>query len=133
MNVLLWVLQVALAVLSLAGGAYKVFGFDALASAPFFAALPRGGWSALGVFEMACGILLVVPAAAKRRTVLAPLAAAALAVESLALGVLYGRYSLEPTAGNPLVWVVGMGIVAAVVAFGRTALRPTDARTRVSP
>ncbi len=30
MNVLLWVLQVALAVLSLAGGAYKVFGFDAL-------------------------------------------------------------------------------------------------------
>jgi outer membrane murein-binding lipoprotein Lpp len=31
MNVLLWVLQVALAFLYLSGGAYKVFKFDALA------------------------------------------------------------------------------------------------------
>ncbi len=32
MNVLFWILQVALALLSLAGGAYKVFSFDALAT-----------------------------------------------------------------------------------------------------
>jgi hypothetical protein len=32
MNILLWVLQVALALLCLAGGAYKVFKFDELAS-----------------------------------------------------------------------------------------------------
>jgi hypothetical protein len=124
MNVLLWVLQVALALLSLAGGAYKVFSFDALANEPFFGALSRSGWSAIGVFEMLCAILLVVPAAAKWMPVLTPLAAAALAVESLALGGLYARYSLKLTPANPLVWVVLMGAIAVFVAWGRYALRP---------
>jgi hypothetical protein len=122
MNVLLWVLQIALALLSLAGGAYKVFMFDELAKMPAMGALSRGGWGALGVFEMLCAVLLVVPAAAK--WVLTPLAAAALALESLALAGLYARYSLKLTATNPLVWVVLMGLMAAFVAYGRYALRP---------
>jgi hypothetical protein len=124
MNVLLWVVQVALALLSLAGGAYKVFSFDAVANQPFFGALPRAGWSALGVLEMVCAVLLVVPAAAKWMPVLTPLAAAALALESLLLGGLYARYSLTLTAANPLVWVVAIGVMAAFVAYGRYALRP---------
>ena len=124
MNVVLWVLQVALALLSLGGGAYKVLMFDELAKMPAMGALTRGGWGALGVFEMLCAVLLVVPAAANWRPVLTPLAAAALALESLALAGLYARYSLELTATNPLVWVVGMGLMAAFVAYGRHALRP---------
>ena len=63
MNVLLWVFQVALALLSLAGGAYKVFSFEAVSNMGWYHALPRGGWTALGVFEMACAVLLIVPAA----------------------------------------------------------------------
>ena len=124
MNVLLWVLQVALALLSLGGGAYKVFMLDELAKVPAMAALARGGWGALGVFEMSCAVLLVVPAAANWMPVLTPLAAAALALESLALAGLYAWYSLELTATNPLVWVVVMGLMAAFVAYGRYALRP---------
>jgi hypothetical protein len=122
MNVLLWVLQVALALLYLAGGAYKTFMFDELANQ--MRALPRGGWAALGVFEMFCGILLVVPAAAKWMPVLTPLAAAALALETLALAGLYARYSLELTAANPLVWAAAMGLLVAFVAYERYALRP---------
>ena len=80
----------------------------------------RGGWGALGVFEMLCAVLLVVPAAAKWMPVLTPLAAAALALESLALAGLYARYSLKLTATNPLVWVVLMGLMAAFVATGGT-------------
>ena len=38
-----------------------------------------------------------------------PLAAAALAVESVALAAIFARYSLALTATNPLVWVIGMG------------------------
>jgi hypothetical protein len=124
MNVLLWVLQIALALLSLAGGAYKVFMFDELAKVPAAGALSRGGWGALGVFEMLCAVLLVVPAAAKCMPVLTPLAAAALALESLALAGLYAQYSLKLTVTNPLVWVVLMGLMAAFVAYGRYALRP---------
>jgi hypothetical protein len=124
MNVLFWVLQVALALQSFAGGAYKVFMFDEIAKMPAMGALSRGGWGAVGVFEMLCAILLVVPAAAKWKPVLTPLAAAALALENLALAGLYARYSLELTATNPLVYVVLGGLMAAFVAYGRFALRP---------
>jgi hypothetical protein len=124
MNVVLWVLQVALALLSFAGGAYKVFMFDELANMPAMSALSRGGWGALGVFEMLCAVLLIVPAAAKWMPVLTPLAAAALALESLALAALYAQHSLQLTATNPLVWVVVMGLMAVFVAYGRYALRP---------
>ncbi len=101
-----------------------MFMFDELAKMPAMGALARGGWGALGVFEMLCAVLLVVPAATNWMPVLTPLAAAALAVESLALAGLYARYSLELTATNPLVWVVLMGLMAAFVAYGRYALRP---------
>src|SRR5438477_6623019 len=124
MNVLLWVVQVALALLYLAGGAYKVFSFAELAKVPSTAALSRGGWGALGVIEMVGAVLLVVPAAARWMPMLTPLAAAALAVETLALAGLYAQYSLELAATNPLVWAVGMGLMAAFVAYGRYALRP---------
>ena len=119
MDVFLWVIQVALALFSFAGGAYKVFQFDELATVPAMGALSRGGWGAVGVFEMVCAVLLVVPAAAKRMRVLTPLAAAALALEALALAGLYARYSLQVTATNPLVWSVLIALLAVVVACGR--------------
>ena len=122
MNVLLWVVQLALAFLCLAGGSYKAFMFGDLANQ--MRALPLGGWRALGGFEMLCGVLLVVPAATNWMPVLTPLAAAALALESLALAALYARYSLALAATNPLVWAVVMGLLAAFVAYGRYALRP---------
>ena len=122
MNVLLWVLQVALALLYLAGGAYKTFSFDELAKQ--MTALPRGGWAALGVVEMLGAVLLIVPAAAKWMPILTPLAAAALALEALALSGVYARYSRKLTAANPLVWSAVMGLMAAFVAYGRYTLRP---------
>ncbi len=124
MNVVLWILQVALALLSLAGGSYKVFQFDELVKVPPASALSRGEWGALGVFEMLCAVLLIVPAATKWVPVLTPLAAAALALENLTLGVWFARHSVKLTATNPLVWVVGMAVLAAFVAYGRYVLRP---------
>ena len=122
MSILLWSLQVALALLCLSGGAYKAFRPDDLARP--MPALARGGWRALGMLEVLCGILLVFPAAAKWMPTLTPLAATVLALESLALSGLYARYSLRLTAANPLVWSVVMGLMAAFVAYGRYALRP---------
>jgi hypothetical protein len=122
MNVLLWGLQIALAFLYFSGGAYKTFKFDELANQ--MRVLSRGGWRALGVLEMVGAVLLIVPAAARWKPVLTPLAAAALAVETLILAGLYARYSLKLTATNPLVWSVVMGLLAAFVAYGRYVLRP---------
>jgi hypothetical protein len=120
MNVLLWVIQVGLALLYLAGGAYKTFMFDDLAHQ--LTALSRGGWRVLGVIEMVCAVLLIVPAAAKWMPMLTPIAAAALALETLALAAVYAGYSLALTAANPLVWALAMGLLAAFVAYGRFAL-----------
>ena len=101
-----------------------MFMFDELAKVPTTGALSRGAWGALGVFEMLCAILLIVPSIAKWLPVLTPLAAAALAVESLALAGLYAQYSRKLTATNPLVWVVVMGLMAVFVAFGRYVPKP---------
>lgn len=122
MNVLLWVLQIALSLLYFAGGAFKTFNPDDVAKQ--ITALPRGGWRVLGVFEVLGAVLLIVPAAAKWIPVLTPLGAAALALETLALAALYARYSLKLAATNPLVWAVPMGLLAAVVAYGRYSLAP---------
>ena len=122
MNILLWIVQGALALLALSGGAYKAFKFDVLANQ--MDALSRGGWRALGVIEMVCAVLLIVPAAVTWMPVLTPLGAAALALESLALCGLYARYSRKLAATNPLVWSLAMALLAAFVAYGRYAVRP---------
>jgi hypothetical protein len=122
MSILLWVFQLALALLCVSGGAYKAFQFDVLANQ--MRALSRGAWRALGVFEIACGILLVVPAALNWMPTLTPLAAAALALENLILSGVYARYSRKLTAANPLVWSVAMALIAAFVAYGRYAISP---------
>ncbi len=122
MNLFLWVLQVAVALLYLAGGGFKTVNPDDVAKQ--ITALPRGGWRAVGVFEVLGAVLLIVPAAANWMPVLTPLAAAALAVETLALAAVYARFSLKLAATNPLVYAVPMALMAAFVAYGRFSLSP---------
>jgi hypothetical protein len=122
MNVLLWILQVVLALLYLAGGGFKTINPDDVAKQ--ITALPPSAWRALGVFEVVGAVLLIVPAAAKWMPVLTPLAAAALALETLALAALYARYSLALAATNPLVYAIPMGVMAVLVAYGRYSLSP---------
>jgi hypothetical protein len=122
MNILLWLIQIALALLYFAGGAYKVFSFDELANQ--MTVLSRDGWRTLGALEMVGAVLLVVPAATRWMPALTALAAAVLALETLAIGGLYARYSLKLAATNPMVWAVAMGLGAAFVAYGRYAVRP---------
>ena len=117
MNVLLWVLQIALAFLYVSGGFYKMFKFDQLAG--YLRAIPRGGWRALGLIEVVGGLMLVIPLALGWMPTLTTLAAAVLAVETLAIAAVYARYSLKLTAANPMVWATGMGILTTFVAFGR--------------
>jgi len=119
MNILLWVLQIAVAFLYISGGAYKVFKVDNLAG--HFRGLPSNAWRALGVIELVGGVLLVVPAKVTGVPMLTALAAAVLAIESLALAAAYARKSLKLVAANPLVWCATMGLLAALVAYGRYA------------
>lgn len=117
MNVFLWILQGLLALLYVAGGAYKFAMPQDLAMQ--LPAVSEAAWRALGAIEIVGGIMLVLPGVMKWKPTVTALAAAALALETFGLAVLYARQSLEMTAANPLVWSVGMGLLVAVVAFGR--------------
>lgn len=52
------------------------------------------------------------------------LVAVVLAIETLDLAALFGRYSPKLTQSNPLVYPAVMGVVVALVAYGRYALVP---------
>ena len=121
MNVLLWILQAVLALLYLAGGAYKTFAFDELAGQ--LRALPRAGWAALGVLERVGAVLLIVPLAMGRMRALTPIAATALTVETFSLAAVYASYSTRISVENPMTWAVVMGVMVAVVAVGRWGRR----------
>lgn len=119
MNVVLWIVQIALALLAISGGAFKIFMYEDLAKVPAAAALSQAAWAALGGLEVVCGLLLILPAALRWMPRLTPLAATVLAVESLALAVLYAQYSTDLAATNPLLWVAMMALAAIIIAFGR--------------
>ncbi|MBN8228363.1 DoxX family protein [Corallococcus macrosporus] len=122
MNILFWSLQVVLALLFLSGGAYKAFSFQQLAGQ--FSEVPHAGWRALGLLEMAGGVLLIIPAALKWMPGLTAHAAAVLAFETFALAALYARHSTKLTPENPMLWALVMGGLVAFVAYGRYVLHP---------
>ena len=117
MNILLWILQVFLALFFFSGGAYKISRFDQIAEQ--MSPLSSGLASAIGFFEILGGIVLILPVLVKRMRRLVSAAAAALSLEALALSVLYASHSLDLTATNPLVWSLSMALLSAFVAYGR--------------
>jgi hypothetical protein len=117
MNIVLWIIQGILALLCLAGGSYKMLKPGEVALQ--MRALPNGAWRALGLLELACGVLLVVPLAANWMPFLTPVAAVVLAVECFGVAGLAARLSLRVSAANPLVWSAAMGVMAVLVALGR--------------
>ena len=119
MNILLWVLQVVLAFLYIAGGAFKIFKVEALAG--HFRGLSPHVWRALGIIEVAGAVLLVLPAKLTGMPTLTACVAAVLAVESLGIATAYARKSLKLVAANPFPWNAAMGLLAALVAWGRYA------------
>jgi hypothetical protein len=122
MNVLLWILQSALAFLYLSGGAYKFIKFEELATQ--IDTVSPALFRAFGAIEVVGALLLIIPAATKWMPSLTPIAAGVLAVETLTLAALYASRSLSLAATNPLVWAAIMGLLVAFVAYGRYAISP---------
>lgn len=116
MNMLLWVLQGLAALLYAASGVMKVFLFDKVSGdVPSFGALPRGAWMALGLVELVCTVLLVVPGATHGPGMLTVGAASVLAAESLIFIWVHLKYREM----GPIVFSGGLGLAMAFVAYGR--------------
>ena len=121
MNIFLWVLQVALAFLCISGGAFQIFKIEQLKkNVASMRALPRGLWAFLGAFECLAGLGLTLPGATNVLPVLTPIAAAAVAAESVLVSAFYIYYG----DFSPMIYSVAMAIMAAFISYGRFALKP---------
>lgn len=121
MNILLWVLQIATALLYAASGVMKVFLFDKVSKdVPSFGALPRPAWTALGILELVGSIALILPGALRSHQDFTAAAAIVLCAESL----LFIWVHLKYTEKMPIILSAVLGILMAFIAYGRFALRP---------
>jgi hypothetical protein len=120
MNILLWVLQILLALYNMIGGIYMVNNYEKLASVWALNALPKPAWLALGLLQVLFALGLVLPGADRVLPKLTPISAACLAVISLLGIALYVAYEGFPG----ILWAVVPAILAAFVAYGRIALKP---------
>ena len=121
MNVLLWILQIALALLCVSGGAYQIFMLEELQKGvTAMRVLPKGLWKLLGVVGCMAGVALVVPGAAISLPILTPIAAAIVAVQSLLISGFYLRFRDK----SPLPYSLVMVMLAVFVCYGRFSLQP---------
>ena len=121
MNITLWALQIALALLCISGGIFQLFKLDELKKGvAAMRALPRGLWAALGALGCLGGLCLILPGAIDVLPLLTPIAALVVAAQSLLICGLYLRYR----DSAPLPYSAVMAALAGFIAYGRFALAP---------
>ncbi len=126
MNILLWILQVIIAVYCIMGSFWRFWNYEkAVNEITSMNALPAWGWNAIGVFEVICALGLVLPGAFSMKPRLTSIAAIGLTIEMFLLTALHA-YFFGPRvqATNPAVWTFMLCALSAFVAYGRTKLRP---------
>jgi uncharacterized membrane protein YphA (DoxX/SURF4 family) len=121
MNILLWILQIALAWLCIAGGIYQIFKIEQMQkNVASMRALPRSLWAFLGGFGCLAGLCLILPGAINVLPILTPIAAAGVAAESVLISAFYIYYKDY----SPMGYGLAMVCMAAFIAYGRFALSP---------
>jgi uncharacterized membrane protein YphA (DoxX/SURF4 family) len=108
MNILLWVLQILLALYYAMGGRYQL-NTKKLPGA-WLKAWPKPVWICLGVLQILFAVGLVVPK-------LAPIAAICVVVQTLLVGVRFTKFP-------GLLWLMVPALLALFVAYGRIVLQP---------
>ncbi len=118
MNIVLWILQVVLAVLYLFAGGMKVFTLEKVTrDCPSMKALPGSVWNASGLLEIVCGVGLIVPAALHLQPILTPVFATGLAIEGVLLTARHLKWRENAAIGSAV-----FAALATFIAYGRFAL-----------
>ena len=120
MNILLWVLQIGLALHTVMGAVWKFSNSEQ--TVPSLKAIPHGVWLTMSVFELLCSLGLILPAFHESLAILAPIAAACIAAEMLLFSGLH-MYSGEANYGPMIYWLV-VAAICAFIAYGRFVLKP---------
>ncbi len=121
MNVFLWVLQIFLALHTVAGAAWK-FSHSPGQTMPSLQAIPQAAWLAMSVLELLCSLGLVLPALSRPLAILAPIAAICIAAEMLLFA---GLHLQSGSAGHgPILYWLVVAAICAFIAYGRFVLKP---------
>jgi hypothetical protein len=119
-NILLWVLQILLALHTAAGAVWKLSNSEQ--TVPSLSAIPHGAWLAMSVLELLWSLALVLPALHKSLAILAPIAAICIAAEMLLFCGLHIS-SGDKNYGPMVYWLV-VAAISAFIAYGRFVLKP---------
>ena len=120
MNILLWVLQILLALHTAIGAIWKFS--NPAQTVPSLEAIPHGVWLAMGVVELLCSLGLVLPVFSKRLGILVPVAAIYIVAEMLLYCGL-NIFSVNPDYNHVIYWLV-VAAFSGFIAWGRLKLRP---------
>lgn len=125
MNILLWIIQILLALLFLFAGVTKlVLPAEVLRAmgSPNQVVLPDLFIKLIGVCETLGGLGLILPGIFRKRQDLTPLAAAGLVIIMIGAVIVTAMGDGVALAISPLV----VGLLCAFVAYGRWKLRPVQ-------
>jgi len=120
MNILLWVLQILLALHTAIGAVWKFSNSEQ--AVPSLNAIPHGVWLAMSVVELLCSVALILPAFNKPLAILAPIAAVFIAAEMLFFCGLH-IHSGDANYSPMIYWLV-VAAICAFIAYGRFVLKP---------
>lgn len=120
MNILLWVLQILLALHTLSGAFWKFS--NPSETVPSLQAIPGGGWLVLSIIELLCVVGLILPGFVKSLGNLAPVAATIIAAE-MVLFIIIHLVSQAQNTNEIIYWLV-VAVFSAFIAYGRFFLVP---------
>jgi hypothetical protein len=118
MNILLWILQVTLALFFAMASMNQLFNYPKLSQQfEIYRALPRAFWAVYAVVALCGAVGLVLTSFWPLAT---PVAAAMLALQGLIFAGLYARFAgFKPSVLMWGVWTLGPVVIAAFIAYAR--------------
>ncbi len=119
MNILLWILQILLALHTIAGAFWKFSNPETVES---LQAIPHSLWTSLSIIEFLCALGLILPLIIKRLAILVPVAALCIATEMILFSVL-NILSEYTNTGEIIYWLV-VAVICVIIAWGRLVLKP---------
>lgn len=119
MNIVLWILQILLALHTAMGAVWKFSHSEQ--SLPSLRALPHKAWLGLAILELLCSVGLVLTVY-KPLAILAPIAALCIAAVMLLFCGLH-LHQRAPKHGQMVYWLV-VAALCGFIAYGRLALMP---------
>jgi hypothetical protein len=120
MNMVLWVVQVLLALHTGMGAVWKFS--HSTEAVPSLKAIPHVVWMSLSIVELLCVAGLVLPIFNKQLGMLAPIAALVIAVEMLLFTAV--QIAAGTGGGGQIGYWLVVAVVCAFIAYGRFVLAP---------